>query len=102
MTTPHQEFLRRAGSARQLPLSGLHHHVMDRVFSSFDGAFSFEELLQKTVEDPVIMEHPSIAGNAGRAQLIAIRVIEGLMKTGMLGKAEPGVKRYVGLWSSDP
>lgn len=80
----HEEFLRRARGAGQLPLSPLHHHVMDQTISGRMGSFSFEDIYNEAKADPTVRDNVGMAENPNRIRLVVIRALEGLVAVGLL------------------
>ena len=118
MTTPREEYLRRRVSAGLLALNNIHHDIMDRIFLEFSDGFSFDDVFQKVVTDPKIVDAISIARdtkppvdinqvdvnsvNINRAKLVVIRVLDGLVAVGMLREAVSDKKYYYSCWTPTP
>lgn len=98
--TPRQEYLKRASQVGLLPLTSLHHHVMDRIFFEFTDGFSFDDVLCQVAADPEIVDFPAIARNPNRTKLVVIRAIEGLVSVGMLNEIVNDTKCYLFAWRS--
>lgn len=101
MHSPRQEYFQRA-STRGLPrFTHLHHHIMDRVLQEFEEHFSFDDVLQLILLDPVVLEDELVRDKLPLVKVIVSGALTMLARVDMLKEVSNKGLNYQRIWSAD-
>jgi hypothetical protein len=79
-----EEYVRIASKTGLLHLTPIHHHLMDLLYGLDSPQFTLENAIVAARADRSIITSEFIQGVDGRIRLLAIRAVEGLVKSGLV------------------